>query len=160
MKILPPYRTDRRKAFLELCQKTVDVCIAKDIHQLQYGMDLGVIKAQHASAVIAELWHLGALERIGLSDCFSLTPEIYRLYYGRYFEKLIQQEHRDARQTSINVVLAVAAMLSAAAALCGACSQCSREQHDYKNSGGGYELHQKRVPQHDTVTLSSQKLDD
>lgn len=104
---------ESRKVFYDICQQVVDLCIEGDRHELQYGKPFGPVKPQHISAVITELQHYNAVLRIGDTDCFIVQPEIYRLYYQRYFKYLGIQESRAKKQFIINGLLVLISFLSA-----------------------------------------------
>lgn len=103
----------RRDNFYKLCQQVVDYMIENDIHQLGYGKPLGPVKAQHMAGVIEILRQYGALERIGNTDCFNSLPAIYRLFYVREFEMLIDERRKAVIRLWINIILMVIALISA-----------------------------------------------
>ncbi|MDE7146357.1 MAG: hypothetical protein K2O30_09465 [Duncaniella sp.] len=104
---------DKQSTYLSLCQDIVDTMIGKDIHELEYGKPLGVFKAQHISAVIEELRNLDAVKRIEGTNIFKATPAIYRLYYGRYFDRLKNKDKSERQLFWVNIGLAIISLASA-----------------------------------------------
>lgn len=103
----------RRDDFYKLCQQVVDYMVENDSHQLEYGVSFGPVKAQHMAAVIEILRQHGALERIGNTNLFNALPAIYRLFYTREFEMLIEEHEMARRQHRTNWCLMITAIISA-----------------------------------------------